>query len=289
MPPSTNTTADLLLESLNQISNTAISPRRTGGELEDSAMAAFIDQLNLSEAEIYIGLKEVRERAQGKGIRQSDIRKQRQAQFHQQLTENLKQVLEHGEAPIAGEATIFIKHPLGTNNWPEFALYHNGRVLPIEVKSSKNGKIVWNGGLPREGCLYIYFFTKNKAEGRRSTIFFGEDVIDGDVYKKLRDNHAKVQDYAKYLHAQAFPDGNDMGFSEYARAMFNHSVCIHQHPMTSVWQAHAKLRIAEWAGAEKALLKELRVNWIREKDLVEQKQDAVAAQPVVAKKRSLGR
>lgn len=262
--PSNHEIAQLLLESLNQISNTAVSHRRTGGELEDSAMAAFIDQLNLSENSIYNGLKDLRERAGRESNRPAEKVRIAEAKKHEVLTKNLRQVLEQGAAPIDGEATIFIKHPLGKQNWPEFVLYHNGKVLPIEVKSSADGKIVWNGGLPRPGCLYVYFYTRNQAEGRRSTVFFGEDIITQEVYNKLRENHAKVQEFARQLHSQSFPSGQDMGFSEYARAMYNHSEKIHGNPKASVWQASTRLKIAKWAGADKKLTDELRAALQRE-------------------------
>ena len=281
--------AELLLESLNQITNTAVSPRRTGGELEDSAMAAFIDQLNLSESEIYIGLKEVRERAMGKGGRSSDLRKRKEAQEHLELTSNLKQVLENGEEPIYGEATIFIKHPLGKQNWPEFALYHNGKVLPIEVKSSADGKIVWNGGLPRQGCLYVYFYTKNKAEGKRASIFFGEDIISPEVYGKLRENHDKVQKFVKDLHQETFKDIDDMGFCEYARAMFNHKVKIHHHPKSGIWQSQSRLRIAKWAEGSKDLIDDLKLSHSREMLAYRRKQSSQKPpqeKQVAVKKRS---
>lgn len=227
-------------------------------------MAAFIDQLNLSEDEIYIGLREVRERAMGKGGRSADQRRRKLAQEHLDLVADLKQVLEEGKTPTYGEATIFIKHPLGKQNWPEFALYHNGKVLPIEVKSSADGKIVWNGGLPRKGCLYVYFYTKNRAEGRRTTIFFGEDIISDEVYTKLRENHDKVQKLVKQLHEETFTDLDDMGFSAYARAMFNHKVKIHHHPKNGIWQTQSRLRVAKWAGGSKSLIEELKLAHGRE-------------------------
>jgi hypothetical protein len=261
MPPvSHQDISSLLLESLNQILSTAVSHRRNGNELEDSTMSAFVDQLNLSEMEIYDGLKDMRKRAHSSvSNRASDVRKQETAQAHLAVADNFRQVLEEGITPNFSEDTFFIKHPLGKQEWPEFVLYHRGKVLPIEVKSGAEGKIVWNGGLPRPGCLYVYYYTKNRAEGRRATIFFGEDLITPQVYQKLRENHEKVQAFAKSIHAQTFTEKEDsMGFSEYARAMYNHDVRIHQHPKSSLWQANTRVKIAEWSDAHPKVLEGLK-------------------------------
>ncbi len=158
-----------------------------------------------------------------------------------------------------------IKHPFGTQKWPEFVIQYAGRFLAIEVKSSSTRKIIWNGGLPRQDCIYIYHYTgRPDGSPRRTTVFSGNDVITREVYDALRVNHRKVQDYSCSIRDASFgPEPgkipSSMGFSEYARAMYIHSMNIHGHPSSDHWYATSRYRVADFAGAPQAVLDALRL------------------------------
>ena len=52
----------------------------------------------------------------------------------------------------------FIAQPYGSQNYPDFLILDGERVVSIEVKFSKGkqGKPVWNSGLPRPNGIYIF-------------------------------------------------------------------------------------------------------------------------------------
>lgn len=258
----------LLIDALRQIEAAPVAHERTGNELEDSTKAAFVDALYIPEEGVFTGA-EGRKQTIGKGKRISD--EDRGAYLD--AFKGVIDFLNTGTCTSTAAKTAFIKHPLGKQNWPEFALYHHGKVLPIEVKSSKDGRITWNGGLPRLDCLYIYYYTHKKCTDRRCTFFFGEDIINAATIGRLKEGHRRIQEFAASVHAEMFPEpGSNMGFAEYVRAMFTHNEKIHGHAKRHLWKAKATLRVAEWGDAKATTLKPLRddvkneTRWLAEEE-----------------------
>lgn len=68
----------------------------------------------------------------------------------------------------------YVWQPNGSQNSPDFRVtLANGRVVDIECKSSKQSYPTYNGGLPKEGVVYI--FSSKKSD--ETTIFFADDVV----------------------------------------------------------------------------------------------------------------
>jgi hypothetical protein len=68
----------------------------------------------------------------------------------------------------------YIAQPNGIQASPDFRVFFNdGKTVDIECKSSKQTYPTYNGGLPKEGVVYI-FSSKRYNE---TTIFFADDVV----------------------------------------------------------------------------------------------------------------
>ncbi len=78
---------------------------------------------------------------------------------------------------------FYIPQPLGSQNTPDFLVYEKGHLFYVELKSSKDEKITWNGGYPHDG--YIYLFSTGKHDAQ--TVFMGEDAWSPAVKKELMD------------------------------------------------------------------------------------------------------
>ena len=67
---------------------------------------------------------------------------------------------------------FFIPEPLGSQNTPDFLVGdEEGNLFYIELKSSKEEKITWNGGYPKDNFIYIFSTEKHDSQ----TIFMGSD------------------------------------------------------------------------------------------------------------------
>ena len=75
----------------------------------------------------------------------------------------------------------FVMHPFGGHQYPDVLLFEEDRIHPVEVKFSKSGKIMWNGGLPRPHGIYILASLKHKD----IHFFLGRDVVSMDEAKSI--------------------------------------------------------------------------------------------------------
>ena len=79
----------------------------------------------------------------------------------------------------------YIYQPSGKQNYPDFLVLDKKHMLSIEVKFSENkqGKPVWNSGLPRPTGVYIF-----ASYGLKDiTFFLGKDVVTPDEAQKLHE------------------------------------------------------------------------------------------------------
>ena len=121
---------------------------------------------------------------------------------------------------------LLIKHnlkyeyqPNGTHQSPDFRVHYNGKTYDVECKSSKEAYPVYNGGLPKEGVIYVF----SSKKYNETTLFFAEDVVSEkkrELYKKLiADLRTTLKEY------QEMPEWQDpdRGFDFYIRNMFTQS------------------------------------------------------------------
>ena len=109
--------------------------------------------------------------------------------------------------------------PNGIQNSPDFRVHYNGKTYDIECKSSKQAFPTYNGGLPKEGVIYVF----SSKKYNETTVFFADDV----VKKSKRELFAcLIEELNEVLKKyQAMPEWNDdeRGFNFYIRNMFTQS------------------------------------------------------------------
>ena len=110
--------------------------------------------------------------------------------------------------------------PNGSQSSPDFRVtLPSGRVVDIECKSSNQSHPTYNGGLPKEGVVYI--FSSNKYN--ETTIFFAEDIVTErkrELYDQLiEDLNAVLKTYQLDEEWQ----DDERGFDFYIRNMYTQS------------------------------------------------------------------
>lgn len=102
-----------------------------------------------------------------------------------------KNSLEVVKNPFKKITNSFIFQPYGSQNFPDFLIFNERSVIPIEVKFStnekennvkltKNSKPMWNSNLPKANALYIYGIA-----GIDVTFFIGSDILNQDTRELL--------------------------------------------------------------------------------------------------------
>lgn len=114
------------------------------------------------------------------------------------------------------DKTFLVHQPNGSQQWPDILIANNGIGFPIEIKSSKDGKIVWNGGLPKDDSLYIYAYTDKNTP--KITFCLGQHLISERELKYLLDSANVCKQYNS-SHA----DGR---WGYYIRNMHNSRECM---------------------------------------------------------------
>jgi len=86
---------------------------------------------------------------------------------------------------------LIVNKPNGDQRWPDLLIIYNGIGLPIEVKSCKTDKVVWNGGLPRFDSMYIF----NCYGKSKTTCFLGQHVMSKERHNKLIEKATYLKRY----------------------------------------------------------------------------------------------
>jgi nitrous oxide reductase len=126
--------------------------------------------------------------------------------FHEQQVEDL----------LKKHNLKYESQPNGTHQSPDFRVHYNGKTYDIECKSSKEAYPTYNGGLPKEGVIYVFSSKKYND----TTVFFAEDVVSAvkrDLYAEfLERQNQLLQEF------RALPEWEDpeRGFDFYCRAMY---------------------------------------------------------------------
>ena len=111
----------------------------------------------------------------------------------------------------------FIEQPLGSNNSPDFLVkISENFILPIEAKSAKLMKPLYNsGGIKSD---YLYVFSSEKLN--KTTIYKGEYIITVEQNKLIEEHIKKAKLMDEELNKQlALYDTNMRGIFYYTRPM----------------------------------------------------------------------
>lgn len=109
--------------------------------------------------------------------------------------------------------------PNGIQNSPDFRVHYNGKTYDIECKSNKQAHPTYNGGLPKDGVIYIF----SSKKYNETTVFFAEDVVKKSKRELFACLIAELNEVLKKY--QAMPEWNEdaRGFDFYIRNMFTQS------------------------------------------------------------------
>ncbi len=117
-------------------------------------------------------------------IRKIDVDNNKFAQLKVEvLTKNSSHDLQNPFADTFREH--YIEQPYGKQNYPDIIVLDQSKLISIEVKFSaaKQGKPVWNSGLPRPNGIYIF----GSLERDDITFFRGCDVLSIAEIEGLQD------------------------------------------------------------------------------------------------------
>ena len=133
------------------------------------------------------------------------------------------------------ESTLFfIPEPLGSQNTPDFLVSdEEGNLFYIELKSSKEEKITWNGGFPKDNFIYLFSTEKHNSQ----TIFMGSDCWDtedrdsllehAEILKRLTDTFNKTLKGKQTYYTRNMFNDNEKYYSrdgrkEYEKKVFDY-------------------------------------------------------------------
>ena len=110
----------------------------------------------------------------------------------------------------------YVAQPNGIQASPDFRVtLSTGETVDIECKSSKQTYPTYNGGLPKEGVVYI-FSSKRYNE---TTIFFADDIVTDKKRTQLSNLVEELNTVLK-SHQQDTDWQDDRGFDFYIRNMY---------------------------------------------------------------------
>lgn len=124
--------------------------------------------------------------------------------------QQVKQLLDNHELN-------YIYQPNGSQASPDFrVILSTGRNVDIECKSSKQVYPTFNGGLPKEGVVYIF----SSAKYNQTTIFFAEDVVKPEKRKLYKDLTTDLDSVLRTYQMDEEWQNDPRGFDFYVRNMY---------------------------------------------------------------------
>jgi hypothetical protein len=117
------------------------------------------------------------------------------------------------------ENNSFISQPFGTQSTPDFIIKYKDILIPFEAKSSKSTNPTYNGGLPKQECIYVFTCKKHNSQ----TLFFGKDIISKEKNDRLIAHHERHRLLDEEFNAIEFDNDiqHKRGFIYYTRAMYD--------------------------------------------------------------------
>lgn len=149
------------------------------------------------------------------------------------------------------EKRHFVKQPFGSQNYPDFLIFSNKKVIPLEIKYSKQnqGKPMWNSNLPRPNGFYIFGAYKRKD----ITFFCGDDVLEQERRQKMIAFFNQTKNMQENFNKELGSSNDDFsrGFYVYVRRAFEQhakgeaSIDYFNHPDRKVVENKAIERIKD--------------------------------------------
>ncbi len=139
------------------------------------------------------------------------------------------------------DAFVLIDKPNGAQCWPDTLLLEGQVGVCLEYKSSKEGKVVWNSGLPRPSGIYlIHAYGKSNKLTHRTSFFLGEDAISDIETRLMIDGRKNLEVANKTLLGEL--EKLKSKWSLYVRPMHNWNV----NPVTDSSRVQRENRVFEF-------------------------------------------
>jgi hypothetical protein len=139
----------------------------------------------------------------------------------------LKNSIEWVKNPFYEIKNAFIFQPYGSQNFPDFIIFWNKHIIPIELKYSKNeqgnknidiARPKWNSNIPKSNSIYIY-----GVATKTITFFLGSDIIRDDTRKVLLDFWDKIDKKQKEKLDEKLKNlSNNFGIYPYVRVDYQY-------------------------------------------------------------------
>lgn len=127
---------------------------------------------------------------------------------------------------IENNVAVVVNQPNGSQRPPDLLICKGSTELYVEAKSSQEGKIMWNGGLPNKDFIYVITKTLKPA----FTYSTGFDIENPAQVVNLKKIHRELNEYLETI---VDPE-NDAHITYYIRAMHtdNHNYFSDKDDMT---------------------------------------------------------
>ena len=142
----------------------------------------------------------------------------------------LKNTIQIEKNPYKIIKNYFIFQPYGSQQFPDFIVFIEEYIIPIEIKFSKNekGKInlniakpMWNSNIPKPNSIYIYGISNEIV-----TFFMGSDILDSNTRKHLLDFFEDMEKGEDDLNKKIEGLKNNFGIYPYIRKAYEHKTTM---------------------------------------------------------------
>ena len=129
----------------------------------------------------------------------------------------------------------FVYQPYGSQKYPDFLVFDDDYIVPIEIKfstSTKSGqgnKPMWNSGLPRLNGIYIYGSLPRKS----IAVFYGADIITKEQRIDLLGFFDDLKEQQEEFNESKMQD-QKYGFVAYSRKAFEQKKKINPNAKISL-------------------------------------------------------
>ena len=111
----------------------------------------------------------------------------------------------------------YVAQPNGIQASPDFRVkLPNGNTVDIECKSSKQTYPTYNGGLPKEGVVYIF----SSKKYNETTVFFADDVVSSKKRQQFANLVEELNAVLKMHQMDEEWQEDSRGFDFYIRNMY---------------------------------------------------------------------
>ena len=120
-----------------------------------------------------------------------------------------------------GHVRHYVVQPFGSQDYPDFLVFHGERVVSIESKYSRASgrKPMWNSGLPRPSGIYIF-----GSHGKGDVTFFrGCDVVSPSESRKFMEFFSQQRQAQEEFNERNMR-GQKYGFVAYVRKAFDQNL-----------------------------------------------------------------